>query len=337
MSSIVVLLCAALVAHLSSSLDFVHWNEDQKDSSNSIKERQNLPEYNDTSILTGMYTNTASGYEKAVAAYVSLFHSEAAYCLPGNSDYRWDDNGYTKSFQLVKEIQQGSTFGYIGFQSDIEYIIVSFRGTNDVQNWVTNLDFFTTEYPLCSEGDSNCRVHSGFYAAEQSVIGEIFDEVDKLRSKYPNWKILCTGHSLGAALATLAALDLQNHFKDSHVELFNYGSPRLFNLNAANYASSGVLKTIYRRTHYKDIVPHTPPHATGFQHIAGEVYENGPIKTYPDPPGGPLQSCEGEEDPNCADQYNGASVSDHLLYSGLAMGTGNACTNVEDFHFKYET
>jgi hypothetical protein len=70
------------------------------------------------------------------------------------------------------------------------------------------------------------------------------------------------------------------------------------------------------------MVPHTPPEAMGFRHTTGEIYENGPSSNYSNFPGGPLKDCQGEEDTSCADQYDGASISDHLLYSGLAMGSG---------------
>ena len=75
-----------------------------------------------------------------------------------------------------------------------------------------------------------------------------------------------------------------------------------------------------RRTHYKDMVVHTPMHSLGFVHTAGEVYETGPSKDWPDYPGAPLQSCVGEEDNQCADQWSATSVDDHLLYSGMTMG-----------------
>ena len=43
---------------------------------------------------------------------------------------------------------------------------------------------------------------------------------------YISSPILCAGHSLGGALATLAAIDLQKkyHFPDLHV--YTYGTPR---------------------------------------------------------------------------------------------------------------
>ena len=146
-------------------------------------------------------------------------------------------------------------------------------------------------------------------------------KLSNLASKYPGYKIAVTGHSLGAALATLTALELIDSF-GSKVVVYNYGCPRLFNGDGANWASSGVVNIAARRTHYKDIVPHAPPYLSGYRHTVGEVYEGGPSSDYPNFPGGPLQVCEGEESDKCADQWDIGSISDHLLYSGVHMGTG---------------
>jgi len=50
-----------------------------------------------------------------------------------------------------------------------------------------------TEYPLCS----GCEVHKGFYTAEQNVIKEVLTQVQNLKAKFPEYKVVVTGHSLG--------------------------------------------------------------------------------------------------------------------------------------------
>lgn len=54
-------------------------------------------------------------------------------------------------------------------------------------------------------------VHSGFLAAYDSVKAKIFRIVDQAtsgRSAKQPWDVFITGHSLGGALATLAAYDM---------------------------------------------------------------------------------------------------------------------------------
>ena len=175
----------------------------------------------------------------------ALWHSEITYC-PTNSYLTRKYVGYTSGFVPVAAIVDtpSSTYGYIGVQSSISAIVVTFRGSQDFNNWITNLDAVTTTYPYCS----GCAVHKGFSDAEKKVFPDILTQVKSLQAKYPSYTVLATGHSLGAALATLTAFDLI-HNGIKNVKLFNYGSPRVGNTAFADWASTN--KIITRQTHYK--------------------------------------------------------------------------------------
>ena len=98
---------------------------------------------------------------------------------------------------------------------------------------------------------------------------KVMIEVGRLSMKYSTNKAKATGHSLGAALAYLAAMDLLKAGYD--VNLYNFGQPRVGNDTYALYASKMITEQ-YRHTHYKDIVPHVPGDAMGFKHSIEEVY-----------------------------------------------------------------
>jgi predicted lipase len=246
---------------------------------------------------------------------VTIVHSENAYCDPANyltRDYSQAIQ-YLQGFVPTYHIQgDKDTEGYIGYTSSQSSIFVSFRGTSNAQNWLIDLDIAQSDYPLCD----GCKVHAGFYKAEQSVISDIIYQVQQLKSKYTSYAVVVTGHSLGGALATLTALDLQNA-GISNIRLFNYGSPRIGDEAFASYASN-FLSDKNRVTHHKDIVPHVP--LGRYTHISGEWFEeNDSISVVP---------CEGFEDPNCSDQYTSYSVDDHLYYMGVVLGgDGELITN----------
>jgi hypothetical protein len=44
----------------------------------------------------------------------------------------------------------------------------------------------------------NAKVHVGFYKAFLEAQFEVFDEVQRLHKENPNYRVLYTGHSLGA-------------------------------------------------------------------------------------------------------------------------------------------
>ncbi len=49
--------------------------------------------------------------------------------------------------------------GYVGYDADANEILIAFSGTDpfSIQNWIDDLDFFKTPYPLCN----GCEVHEG--------------------------------------------------------------------------------------------------------------------------------------------------------------------------------
>lgn len=85
-------------------------------------------------------------------------------------------------------------------------------------------------YPLCS----GCKVHRGFFASYSSVSKTILRDVAKLKSQYPESKLVTTGHSLGGALAILCAAELMHTFgKVDYV--YTFGQPRVGNKKFADW------------------------------------------------------------------------------------------------------
>ena len=95
------------------------------------------------------------------------------------------------------------TRGYASYDPVNEVIVVTIRGSKNPQNWIENLDFIFTSYDKCE----NCKVHSGFYNAYNSLKDDLLDNVRNLYQKYQK-DIFISGHSLGGAMVPFAALDI---------------------------------------------------------------------------------------------------------------------------------
>ena len=50
---------------------------------------------------------------------------------------------------------------YIIYDEDDNTIVVTFRGSQNISNWLSNIDFIFTDYTPCDK----CKVHKGFYNA----------------------------------------------------------------------------------------------------------------------------------------------------------------------------
>jgi predicted lipase len=101
-------------------------------------------------------------------------------------------------------------FGFTGYSPDIGKIVIAFRGSVDISNWILNLKTARTSYPLCS----GCSVHIGFNQGFESVKSQVEANLNSLQALYRNAKIAITGHSLGGALAVMAAAHIQNVYKN---------------------------------------------------------------------------------------------------------------------------
>lgn len=85
-----------------------------------------------------------------------------------------------------------------------------------------------------------------------------------MKALHRDAKIYITGHSLGGAIAVLAAPDVKETFVGSLAEVLTFGQPRVGNSEFANWYSGQF--TNERVIHYGDLVPHVPPQANGFWH-----------------------------------------------------------------------
>lgn len=125
--------------------------------------------------------------------------------------------------------------------------------------------------------------------------------------------VFVTGHSLGGALATLAALDLRISLGLPDVRVVSFGSPRVGNYIFSKWFEEEI-GPHWRFTHNRDIVPSVPPGYMGFHHVAQEVWVVDVLseRTL-------VGVCDGSgEDPKCHNSvcHLGlcSSVADHLLY-----------------------
>lgn len=208
----------------------------------------------------------------------------------------------------------GKIYGYIG-RSD-EAIIIAFRGSSTVENWIIDFEFLHTPYPPVK----NAFVHSGFYAGYQQVSDIILPIATKLQDQY-NLPVICTGHSLGAALTLLTAIGL-NEAGVKGVQVWNYGEPRVGNDVFSNYTTES-LDILYRVINQHDIVPHLAPQNVGYHHVAREVWFPTNYTYY--------ELCDKSgEDPTCADSVPAIQYrpTDHLTYLGYGPGglkPPNAC------------
>jgi len=167
-------------------------------------------------------------------------------------------------------------------------IIIAFAGTDPLipANWITDFDVGLRF--RFNERVTPPALHSGFEKAYKSVAGKIAEGLAK-RSKPP---VLVTGHSMGGALAVIAADDFLAEKKLRPTAVYGFGIPRVGDEDFAKRYNDTLGNTTYRLVHGDDIVATVPPSRFGFRHVgrlircdrAGHFAPGEPTSEFSDEP-----------------------------------------------------
>ena len=139
-------------------------------------------------------------------------------------------------------------------------IFITFRGTEPKQITDILADAKAWRKPAREKG----LVHFGFAQALDKVYDKIVHWIDE--QKLDDATITCTGHSLGAALATIMASRLDAN------ELYTFGSPRVGNRDFVKEMKKDGVKH-YRFVNNNDVVTRIP-FPIRFRHSGKLVYIN---------------------------------------------------------------
>ncbi|PRP84761.1 Lipase family protein [Planoprotostelium fungivorum] len=266
-----------------------------------------------------------------------LVYSSISYCANESMVESWTCNAcygdlYFQKSALVVD-NDTDTFGFLGTTRvetvpPTHAIVVAFRGTNpsSLKNIKTDLE--AIREPLNDTAVPGATVHSGFLKAWTNLKTEMLPELQKLLQWYKEENTGCdeswpqyphiyfTGHSLGAAISTVALADLVSggiiNSTDHPIHLYSFGSPRCGNEEFAEYVNNNTVES-WRVTHWKDPIPRNPPLFTGYHHVASAVFynENNTEHTI----------CKGDSENGTCNPFTLLfSIDDHTHYLGVDVG-----------------
>jgi triacylglycerol lipase len=160
--------------------------------------------------------------------------------------------------------------------ADKNTVLVSFRGTESdkLTDWITDSHIELVEGPLGG------KVHAGFYDA----LAHVWQQVDRISASFDpqqNKSLWVTGHSLGAALATLSVarwLDAGRMVSG----LYTFGQPRTGDTMFARNFNFAFKANTFRIVNNNDLVTRIPPRSLDYSHVGtfkyfteeGELVEN---------------------------------------------------------------
>ncbi|XP_019171347.1 PREDICTED: phospholipase A1-II 1-like [Ipomoea nil] len=188
--------------------------------------------------------------------------------------------------QSVREdaVMKGSNWGgYVAVATDKgkevlgrRDILVVWRGTETTAEWIEDFRIHMVKPQIIFPQDNGSLVHRGWYKMytstnkdselnSKSARDQVREEVFRLLDLYKNEEvsITVTGHSLGASLATLNAVDLaanplNNTNTDVLVTAFLFASPKVGNESFKKAFSQLKNLRALRVVNYGDLVPNVP-------------------------------------------------------------------------------
>lgn len=141
----------------------------------------------------------------------AMIKAGRAWTLQG--DYTNLRSFSAKAGGLFTEFDRPEPFGFVAQNNTSKNVFVTFRGTETPDDWLSNISINQTDHPWGA-------VEEGFAKLYAQCSPDVVGAVKSAGAP----KVFVTGHSLGAAVATLAAADLTLNLVG--VQLYNFASPR---------------------------------------------------------------------------------------------------------------
>ncbi|KAG5360259.1 Feruloyl esterase A [Yarrowia sp. B02] len=247
--------------------------------------------------------------------------SNVAYCINTPFEALQSDFTCGVACSHFPDIELVEVFGGQAFETSITGFLaidhvkkekyVVYRGTYDIGDVYTDIQMsqspFLVTAPLFNSTENQCQgctIHDGWNKAYKETMDIIGDKLAEHVSSNPDYKLIVTGHSLGAAIAVLSATSLKVNGFDPY--LYNYGQPRIGNGKFADFVSKvwfgdgdGLSmdenRRLFRLTHWNDLFVGFPAFHD-YVHSVGEIY----IDYYTvNPPLNTVHSCAGPESMSC--------------------------------------
>jgi predicted lipase len=163
------------------------------------------------------------------------------------------------------ENKETDTQAFISYTED-KSVVISGQGTTSLRDWSIDFQVWKSKAKFLDD----VQVHTGFLKAYTSIKIPIHAELTKfVISGKEISRIICTGHSLFGAIATICALDCALQY-DLPVYCVTFGSPRVGGSKFVKLFNNSV-DVSYRCVRHKDPISYTPL-PIRFKHVRGGIH-----------------------------------------------------------------
>ena len=119
-----------------------------------------------------------------------------------------------------------ATTGYVAVDDTHELIVVSFKGTHNLSTMLADIDIPPVDVPYCS----GCQAFDGIWECWLDAEAVVTTAVNEAVSANPSYKILVSGHSVGAAVATLVTAQFRSSGMSVDMVGHSFSKPSILNI-----------------------------------------------------------------------------------------------------------
>jgi hypothetical protein len=153
-------------------------------------------------------------------------------------------------------------------------IVIAYRGTVSGNDWMSNFDALQAKYPDFAE---NKGIHKGFcdifQGSRKAIRDALFLHIADSGLRLEDLNIQFTGHSLGGALAKIAALEMASDpvLGKCIKGIATFGDPRAFDFDAAKLYQDKLGEKTVRISQAYDPVPKVATGFMGYSHVGAQI------------------------------------------------------------------
>uniref|UniRef100_A0A914PCB5 Fungal lipase-like domain-containing protein n=1 Tax=Panagrolaimus davidi TaxID=227884 RepID=A0A914PCB5_9BILA len=267
-------------------------------------------------------TSVYSSYNETLARYFVWPMASAAFsdhpelCVKDN----YKSSEFKRRISVKCDLTQSDTcVGFTAVSHSDKAIIISFRGSQGSEVAMEVIDGLLMKPVAPFSGGGNVNEYF-INAFDMLWLGGLKDDFLTLKNANPGYVVWITGHSLGAAIASIAATTIAHTklISPDMIKLITYGEPRVGDKTYAELSDS-LLPYTYRVVHKHDIVPHLPPKGfRNYYHHKSEVWYNNNMAV-----GQTWVECDVDEGDKCSDSTLDLVPNDHDDYFNIDTGFAN--------------
>lgn len=209
-----------------------------------------------------------NGHSKELAEKAAHM-AKLVYTKGGFDSISTFDNGANAQLKVHYYLENGQhdlDFGEAD-STDSSIAWVVFAGSESTDDWIQNAKIINTGAGNNMPGNVHAGFRQQWHVGRSEVQAYVSDRLSKGVRKF-----VFVGHSLGAAVAAMAAVDMQTNNRGAEVHMITFAGPMVGNDEWVNFANSLMGSRVTRFVVSNDPVPCIPP---GYSDkLAGLVFYN---------------------------------------------------------------